>query len=163
MKKTLITAGILSSLLLGGSYLYNLSSLSKNIVVEQKIASEVVARLFTIPTKLKLSITVTIKNSSKTEALIKMPFVNIFLLKDDKAPFASSVASSKDFTIPAFGQVNLDPIVLVLDLTTAAMRAPAIISNAKKTGVIGIYFNTITYIDNRIRVEQPDFKELKLT
>jgi hypothetical protein len=150
---------------LGGRYLLKLSNLSKKIVVEKSVNAKVSERdpfLNLIPTKINLIVNVVIKNPTRTSVTIKHPFVNIFLLKDDQTPFASSDISTKEYVIPKFDKVKLDPITIPVSLKDAALKAPSVIASARKTKTLGIYIQTVSVIDNTIPLEQPDFMEIKL-
>ncbi len=165
MTVALIAGGSILAFL-GGRYLLGLSSIAKNIVITQNVKSKITARdpfIGVIPTEMTLSVDLLIKNPTPNSVKIKFPFIAIDLVKDDvKGPFTSSAYSNKDFVIPEFGQVQLDTIQIPFNLKNVALKAPAILAGAKKNKKLGIYITTTTFIDNKIKIVKPDFKEIGL-
>lgn len=96
---------------------------------------------------IELRVDVLMKNPSGGSLKVKFPFVKMFY---NKSVFATSEVRDQDYTIPSFGQKQLDPIYVSLPFFQLATTAPEMLKDYRKNRTIEIMTRTVTTINNKI-------------
>lgn len=98
-------------------------------------------------TGMKLRVDVTLKNATESTLKVKYPFVRM-LYKD--TVFATSESRDKDYEVPKFGEVRIDPIYVELSFVQLAMKFPELLLEYRKSGKLAFTVRTVTTINNNI-------------
>lgn len=102
---------------------------------------------------LTLRVDVTMKNPTRGTIKVKYPFVKM-LYKG--STFASSAVENKDFNVPSFGEIKLDPIFITLSFISLASTAPGLLKDYRTNGNISFEVDTITTLNNAIPYSKKD-------
>ena len=138
-----ILAGSGAVVLAGGViYFSRLSRMKANL----EILSKVIIQKINL-TGITIRVEVQIKNPTEGSVKVKFPFIK---MQYKGSTFASSEVQNKDFTLPKFGQINLDPIFITLSYMNLATTAPALLRDYRTTGNLSFNLETITTLNNSI-------------
>jgi len=104
-------------------------------------------------TGIELRVSVTLKNPTQGTLRLKYPFVK-FINKDKV--FATSEIKNSDITIPAFGQIDVEPIFIQLGFISMASVAPELLKQYRSTGQLELVVKTITTINDKVPYTKTD-------
>lgn len=128
--------------LAGSAYFLKLGRLSKELEVVTKGLIHKVTL-----TGLTLRIDVTLKNPSSGSINVKYPFVKLLYGENT---LGSSEVKNKDFSIPQFGEVTLEPIYLTLGFLSMATSAAGLLKNYRSSGKITLTVRTVTTLNGNV-------------
>jgi len=137
--KIVLGTGIGAALIGGVSYLFRL----KRTVVDMEINPTVKVHKINLQ-GLMLRIDVQLKNPNKTALNIKFPFVKL-MYKD--VVLGSSQVLNKDIDIPAYGETNIEKIMLNIPIISLLNFASGLWNSLKKKELVKIDVQTITTVD----------------
>lgn len=134
LTKILIGTGVV----LTGGYLFRMSRTSANLEIEAN--SEIISLKVS---GLKVRINAKIKNPTDGTLKIKYPFLKLIFKGET---LGSSQAIDKDITIPKFGEVNIDGIIINIPLTGIFSIAMDLITALKTKQDVKVSVKVITTI-----------------
>jgi hypothetical protein len=102
---------------------------------------------------LVLRVDVTLKNPTGGSVMVKQPFVKMIY---GNSTFATSQVQDKDYEIPKFGEVKMEPVFINLNFLTLATSVPGMLKEYRTSGKFNITVNTITTINNNIPYNKLD-------
>jgi hypothetical protein len=144
----LIGASAVAALYYGGSYLLKLKRLSNELESETKVSIHKVSL-----TGIDLKINVKLKNPSAGSIAVKHPFVKMIY---GGKTVASSQVKDVNISIPKYGEVTLEPIMIHLGFLTLATTVPALIKEYRETGKLNLIVNTVTTINDSLPYTKTD-------
>jgi hypothetical protein len=125
-----------------GAYFYRLNQLGTDLEVA------IAAKIHKVSLKgVDVRIDVTLKNPTAGTVKVKHPFLRL-IYKDSTV--ASSTVKDLDKTVPAYGEVVLDPIMINVGLISLASSAPSVLTAARAGKPIDIVIEVQTMINNSI-------------
>jgi hypothetical protein len=139
MNKLVIGAGVAGAGL-GLAYYLKMQRLSKELEITTKVSIWKVQLM-----GLVLRVDVQLKNPSGGSVSIKYPFVK---MQYNGQTFATSEVRSDNFPVPAYGQIQLDPIYISIGFLSLATSLPDLIAEYRKTGKITVQVQTITTLNS---------------
>jgi hypothetical protein len=146
-KHILIGLGIAGGI--GGiAYLLSLKRLSGELEVVTKASIDKITL-----SGLVLRVDVTLKNPTGGSVMVKQPFVKMIY---GNSTFATSQVQDKDYEIPKFGEVKMEPVFINLNFLTLATSVPGMLKEYRTSGKFNITVNTITTINNNIPYNKLD-------
>jgi hypothetical protein len=146
-KHILIGLGIAGGI--GGiAYLLSLKRLSGELEVVTKASIDKITL-----SGLVLRVDVTLKNPTGGSVMVKQPFVKMIY---GNSTFATSQVQDKDYEIPKFGEVKMEPVFINLNFLTLATSVPGMLKEYRTSGKFNILVNTITTINNNIPYNKLD-------
>jgi hypothetical protein len=146
-KHILIGLGIAGGI--GGiAYLLSLKRLSGELEVVTKASIDKITL-----SGLVMRVDVTLKNPTGGSVTVKQPFVKMIY---GNSTFATSQVQDKDYEIPKFGEVKMEPVFINLNFLTLATSVPGMLKEYRTSGKFNILVNTITTINNNIPYNKLD-------
>jgi len=106
---------------------------------------------------LVIRIEATLKNPTGAAIKVKYPFVK---LQYKGKTIGSSEAKNRDYQVPKYGEVNLEPIELKLTFLNLAMTAPDLLKAYRSEGKLHLSVVTVTTINNAIPYSKTEAMEL---
>lgn len=138
-----VALGVSAALLaLGLPYILSLKRLSE----ELETVTTVNVHNLTL-TGIRLRVDIILKNPTGATLKVKYPFVRM-MYKD--TVFASSESKDRDFEVPKFGELQIDPIYVDLSFITLGMQVPELLKEYRKSGKLAITVKTVTTINNKV-------------
>jgi hypothetical protein len=128
--------------LAGGAYFLGLGRLSKELETVTKGLIHKVTL-----TGLTIRIDVTLKNPSAGTIKVKYPFVKLLY---GESTLGSSEVKNKDFSIPQFGEVTLEPIYLTLGFLSLATSAASLLRDYRSSGKLTLTVRTVTTLNGNV-------------
>lgn len=138
-----VALGVSAALLaLGLPYILSLKRLSE----ELETVTKVNVHNLTL-TGIRLRVDITLKNPTGATLKVKYPFVRM-MYKD--TVFASSESKDRDFEVPKFGELQIDPVYVDLSFITLGMQVPELLKEYRKSGKLALTVKTVTTINNKV-------------
>lgn len=137
--KILAGAVILGGAIAGGSYFYNMRRASVQLEVIPK------AYLHSLSVSaLKIRVDALLKNPTRASFKVKFPYIR---LTYNDSLLGSSQVINKDMTIPAFGQVVIDGIMVELPVLSILSGAYSVVQALLNKQPVALKLAVITTID----------------
>lgn len=141
--RTKVAIGVGAALFgLGLPYLLKLKRLSDELETVTKVNIHHVSL-----GGMKLRVDIILKNPTEVTMKVKHPFVRM-LYKE--TVFASSESKDKDYDLPKFGELGIDPVYIDLSFVTLALKVPELLLQYRKQGKLPLTVKTITTINGNI-------------
>lgn len=138
-----VALGVSAALLaLGLPYILSLKRLSE----ELETVTTVNVHNLTL-TGIRLRVDIILKNPTGATLKVKYPFVRM-MYKD--TVFASSESKDRDFEVPKFGELQIDPVYVDLSFITLGMQVPELLKEYRKSGKLALTVKTVTTINNKV-------------
>jgi hypothetical protein len=98
-------------------------------------------------TSMELKIDILIKNPTSGTIDVKYPFVKVYY---SGTLLGSSEVKDKDFPIPKYSQMQVDPIYLTINLMGFLSIVPKLLNDLQKNAPVAIQVVTVTTLNNSI-------------
>lgn len=135
--------GVLLIAIAGGVYLFRTRRLSN----ELEAVTGLMVHKFS-PPNLVLRIDVTLKNPTAGSVKVKHPFLRLI---NGASVIGTSTVIDKDYIIPKYGEVKLDPVMVTTNLLTSGL-----LQDYLKQGKLNLAVKTTTTINNALPFEKID-------
>ena len=149
-KSTLGNPSVIFGILAGaaalyaGSTLLNLSALQRELQIDQNVTLDPSST----PLAAKLRIAITLKNPTNGTITVKRPVTTIFFNSSEIA--TSDTISDKDYVLPKFGQVTLEPYLVSISLLSAGTAAVEFLKNLGSSREITLRARSLTMINGSV-------------
>ena len=104
-----------------------------------------------------IRVEVTLKNPTGGAIKVKYPFVK---LQYKGKTIGTSEVKNRDYQVPKFGEVSLEPIELKLTFLNLATTAPEVLKSYRSEGKLHLSVTTVTTINNTIPYSKTEAMEL---
>jgi hypothetical protein len=152
----------LSGLLIGaagltGAYFGVRALVLKRLNDEIQVISSVNINKLTF-SSLELRIDLLLKNPTSGTVDVKYPFVKIYY---DGSMLGSSEVKDKDFPLPKYSQMTVDPIYLPIPLPSLISLAPKMLNDLQAGNSIALQVTAVTTLNNTVPYTRTDTITIK--
>ncbi len=144
-----------SGVLVGGGVLIYLSKLNRLQGDLEIVTRPMIHKVNLMGIEIRVD--VTLKNPTAGTIKVKYPFVK---LQYKGKTIGSSEAKNRDYQVPKFGEVGLEPIALKLTYLNLAMTAPDLLKTYRSEGKLNLSVVTVTTINNTLPYSKTEAIEL---
>ena len=127
-----------------GSTLFNLNELSNELQIDQDVRIDPSSTLMAA----KLRIHITLKNPTNGTITVKRPVTTIFF--NDAEIGMSDTISDRDYVLPRFGQVTLEPYLVTVSVLNGSLAAIDFLRNLGRSRAIAIRARSLTMLGGEV-------------